>query len=56
MKSWIRREISRRGISIMWKSRGRTRLRLSKKIKYSLRNYKMRMRSSSVASMTKVAR
>jgi hypothetical protein len=33
----------------MWKFGGKIGLRLSKKIKYSLRNYKMRMRSSRVA-------
>jgi hypothetical protein len=33
MKNWIKREISINDISIMWKSRGKTRLRLSRKIK-----------------------
>jgi hypothetical protein len=44
-----RREISKRGISIMWKFRGRIGLRLSRKIKYSLKNYRMRMKSLRVA-------
>ncbi len=40
---------SRRAINIMWKCRGRTRLRLNRKVKCSLRNCMMRMRSSRVA-------
>ncbi len=48
MRNLIRREISRRGINIMWKSRGRTGQSLSRKIKCSLRNCRMRMRSSRV--------
>jgi len=42
------RDISRRGKNIMWKSRRRTRQRLNRKIKNSLKNYKMRMKSSRV--------
>jgi hypothetical protein len=49
MRNWVRKEIFRRGISIMWKSRGRTGQRLSRKIKCSLLNYKMKTRSSRVA-------
>jgi hypothetical protein len=37
-----------RGINIMWKSKGRTRQRLSKRLNGSLKNYRMRMRSSRV--------
>jgi hypothetical protein len=48
-RNWLRRENSRRGIRIMWKFGRRIRQRLSRKIKYSLRNYMMRMRSSRVA-------
>jgi hypothetical protein len=42
---------SKRGIQIMWKFGGRTGQRLSKKLKYPLRNYKMRMKSSSVVTL-----
>jgi len=49
LRNWIRRETSRRGISIMWKFGRKTWQRLSKKLKCSLINYKMRMRSSRVA-------
>jgi len=49
MRSWINKEISRRCINIMWKSGRRTRQRLNEKIKYSLKNLWMRMRSSRVA-------
>jgi hypothetical protein len=44
------REISQRGTSIMWKSRRRTRQMLSRKMKCSLRNYKMTMKSSRVST------
>jgi hypothetical protein len=44
----MRRKISKRGINIMWKSGGRIKHRLSKLIKCSLRNCKMRMKSSRV--------
>jgi hypothetical protein len=44
----MRKETSKRGISIMWKSRGRIGQKLSKKLKCSSRNRKMRMRSSRV--------
>jgi hypothetical protein len=33
----------------MWKSKGRTGQKLSKRLKWSLRNYKMKMKSSGVA-------
>jgi hypothetical protein len=49
MRNWIRKNSSRRGVSIMWKSRGRTWPRLSRKIKCSLEKCKMKMRSSRVA-------
>jgi hypothetical protein len=48
-RNWIRREISIRGISIMWKSRGKTRKKLRRKLKCSLKNYKMIIKSSRVA-------
>jgi hypothetical protein len=48
-EEWIRKEISKRGISIMWKSRGRTKLKLNKRLKCSLKNCRMRTRSSKVA-------
>jgi len=37
-ENWIRREISKRGISIMWKFKGRIGQRLSRILKCSLRN------------------
>jgi hypothetical protein len=37
MRNWIKKEISKRGINIMWKSRGITRQRLNRKIKFSLK-------------------
>ncbi len=42
-------KIFRRDINIMWKFGRRIGHRLSRKLKCSLRNYKMRMRSSRVA-------
>jgi hypothetical protein len=36
-KNWIRGETSKRGISIMWKCGGRTGLRLSRRLKCSLK-------------------
>jgi len=48
-RNWIRREISKRGINIMWKFGGITWKRLSIRLKCSLRNCKMRMKSSRVA-------
>jgi hypothetical protein len=47
--NWIKRDISIRGINIMWKFGGITRQRLNRKIKCSLRNYRMKMKSSKVA-------
>jgi hypothetical protein len=37
------------GINIMWKFGRKTGQRVRRKIKYSLKNYRMRMRSSKVA-------
>jgi hypothetical protein len=47
-KNWIKKETFIKGISIMWKSEGRTRQRLNKRLKWSLKIYMMRMRSSRV--------
>jgi hypothetical protein len=49
MRNWRRKKYFRRDINIMWKFGGRIGHRLSRKLKCSLRNYKMRMRSSRVA-------
>jgi hypothetical protein len=45
----IKKENLKRGINIMWKFGGRIGLRLSKRFKCSLRNYRMRVKSSKVA-------
>jgi hypothetical protein len=42
------REISRRGIGGMWKSRGKIRHMLNRRLKCSLRNYRMKIRISKV--------
>jgi hypothetical protein len=49
MRNWRRKKYFRRDINIMWKFGGRIGHRLSRKLKCSLRNYKMRMKSSRVA-------
>jgi hypothetical protein len=49
MGNWIKRETFKKGINIMWKFGGRTRQRLNRRLKWSLKNYTMRMKSLRVA-------